>query len=174
MLLLFFRSCLCRLWLTAVLALFLLLLLLLLLPISFLRLGRVEARRGHIFTEGNCTKDASTRGHLEKYRGVTRDVLEGTVTRLLVEHKLEADCHRRDEQSIGQRHLVANEEVAESKVAVDGCQSLLQLIQSNRESTLVCACRLARDHVDDPGGGRSHVPLDVVDPSVNLRLYKSK
>ena len=102
MLLLFFRSCLCRLWLTAVLALFLLLLLLLLLPISFLRLGRVEARRGHIFTEGDSTEDTSTGGHLEQDRGVTRDVLEGAVTCLLVKHELEADCHRRDEQSIGQ------------------------------------------------------------------------
>jgi len=55
-------------------------------------------------------------------------------------------------------------------VAVDGGQRLLQLIQSNRESSLVRACRLARDHVDDSGGGRSHVPLDIVDPSVDLHL----
>ena len=59
-------------------------------------------------------------------------------------------------------------------MAVDGCQRLLQLIQSNRESTLVRASRLARDHVDDTGGGRSHLPLDIVDPSVDLHLYKSK
>ena len=170
MLLLLFRSS--RLWLT--LAFLLLLLLLLLLPIGFLRLGCVEARCGHIFTEGDCTEDTSTRGHLEQDRGVTRDVLEGAVTSLFVEHELEADCHRRDEQGIGQRHLMANEEVAECEVAVDGCQGLLQLIQSNRESTLVRACLLARDHVDHPGGSWSHISLNIVDPSVDLHLYKSK
>jgi len=65
LLLFFFRS---RLRLT--LAFLLLLLLLLLLPLSFLRLGSVKARRGHIFTEGDGTEDASTRSHLEQYRGV--------------------------------------------------------------------------------------------------------
>lgn len=88
LLLLFFRS-----RLRLALAFLLLLLLLLLLPLGFLRLGRVEAWRGHIFTEGNGTEDASTGSHLEKYRGVTRDVLERAVTRLLVKNELEADCH---------------------------------------------------------------------------------
>ena len=59
-------------------------------------------------------------------------------------------------------------------MALDRCQRLLQLIQSNRESTLVRACCLARDHVDDSCGGRSHGTLDIVDPSVDLHFYKSK
>ena len=69
---------------------------------------------------------------------------------------------------------MANEEVAEGEVAVDGCQRLLQLIQSHREGTLVRAYHLASDHVYDTGGSRHHTPLNIVDPSVDLHLYKSK
>ena len=53
---------------------------------------------------------------------------------------------------------------------VDGDQSLLELIQTDRESALI-ALNLPSDLVEDTRGCRHDIGLDEVDPCVNLGLY---
>ena len=62
---------------------------------------------------------------------------------------------------------MANEEVAEGKVLVDGTKSLLELVQANRESALV-TWNFPSDLVEHDGGCRDDNRLNVVDPGVDL------
>ena len=95
-----------------------------LLRLVFFGLLGVEVRQGGVRAEGHLAEYSGAGSHLEEEVGVASDVGQRTL-RLLVKHELEAGRESAYKQCISDRHRVANEEVAQGEVGVQGCQRLL-------------------------------------------------